>query len=241
MCVLYRWVVQKGWSRAERTIRRPVHNPGKKWQSKLTQCLWLKEKGQLENIGNIALQALHVRCDGKGKIYIKSLVSGWYNWVDDGDVYWDGGTGEGMVVWRREFVVRCLWDNRCSPGDWVYSSGFRRKISAGDKDLRAKTLGSKTSMQNREKGGPRGALQFGINAKKRRVEKRTLSHQKSRRKPGEMLESGRSQTHQMSEGIMQHEEWNVPIGLGTWRARWQKGHSNLKSEDPHLHSHPTSP
>lgn len=58
--------------------------------------------------------------------------------------------------------------------------------------MRATTLGSKTSMQNREKGGPRKASEFRINAKKKIVKKRILSNQKSRRKPGEISENGRS-------------------------------------------------
>lgn len=76
--------------------------------------------------------------------------------------------------------------------------------------MRATTLGSKTSMQNGEEGGPRGAPEFGIKAKKRRVEKRILSNQKSRRKPGEISESGRSQPHQMSERMKcSHWTWHM--------------------------------
>lgn len=104
-----------------------------KWLNLDSVCEW--RKGIIRKCWEYRIVGfggyLDVRCGGKSKIYIDFLVFGLGSWRMMMFIEMEILEKE-KVVWRvimgREFIIRCLWINRCLLGGWVYGFGFSREI-----------------------------------------------------------------------------------------------------------------
>ena len=89
-------------------------------------------------------------------------------------------------------------------------------------------------MQNGEKEGSRGTPWFRIIAGKEELQRELWAIRKAEENQGKFFKAGETNSIRYQRDIKQHKRWKFSTGLGTSRARWQNGHSNLKSEDPSL-------
>lgn len=106
---------------------------------------------------------------------------------------------------RERFVVRCLWVDRCSPGDGPWPWVRKRNLGWG-KDLRVTVLSSKNSMQSEDGKELRGTLSFGINGEKEGLQRELRAIIRVGENKGKFFKEGKAKDFRCHKDIKQHKE-----------------------------------